>query len=119
MSKQRYGSIINISSVVGQEGNVGQTSYAASKAGMHGITMSAAKELASRNITVNTVAPGFIETDMTTILPQEIRDKYVENIPLRRMGEAKDIANAVAFLASAKAKYITGQILAVNGGMYC
>ncbi len=119
MSKQRHGSIINISSVVGQEGNAGQVNYAASKAGMHGMTMAAAKELASRNITVNTVAPGFIETDMTAALPEEIRKGYENDIPLKRMGTVEDIAHAVAFLASPKAKYITGQILAVNGGMYC
>ncbi len=119
MSKQRHGSIINISSVVGQEGNAGQVNYAASKAGMHGMTMAAAKELASRNITVNTVAPGFIETDMTAALPEDIRKGYENDIPLKRMGTVEDIAHAVAFLASPKAQYITGQILAVNGGMYC
>ncbi len=119
MSKQRFGSIINISSVVGQEGNAGQTNYAASKAGMHGMTMAAAKELAGRNITVNTVAPGFIETDMTASLPENIRKGYEDDIPLKRMGSVEDVAHAVAFLASKKATYITGQILAVNGGMYC
>ncbi len=119
MSKQRTGSIINISSVVGQSGNIGQVNYAAAKAGMHGITMSAAKELAGRNITVNTVAPGFIETDMTANLPEEIRKNYENNIPLKRMGSVDDVAHAVAFLASPKATYITGQIIAVNGGMYC
>ncbi len=119
MSKQRHGSIINISSVVGQEGNAGQVNYAASKAGMHGMTMAAAKELASRNITVNTVAPGFIETDMTAALPEDIRKGYEADIPLKRMGSVEDVAHAVAFLASPKATYITGQILAVNGGMYC
>ncbi len=119
MSKQRHGSIINISSVVGQEGNAGQVNYAASKAGMHGMTMAAAKELASRNITVNTVAPGFIETDMTAALPEDIRKGYENDIPLKRMGSVQDIAHAVAFLASPKSQYITGQILAVNGGMYC
>ncbi len=119
MSKQRHGSIVNISSVVGQEGNAGQVNYAASKAGMHGMTMAAAKELASRNITVNTVAPGFIETDMTAALPEDIRKSYENDIPLKRMGSVEDVAHAVAFLVSNKAKYITGQILAVNGGMYC
>ncbi len=118
MSKQRHGSIINISSVVGQNGNAGQVNYAAAKAGMHGITMAAAKELAARNITVNTVAPGFIETDMTASLPEDIRKKYEDNIPLKRMGSVDEVAHAVAFLASEKARYITGQILAVNGGMY-
>ncbi len=118
MSKQRCGSIVNISSVVGQNGNAGQVNYAAAKAGMHGMTMAAAKELASRNITVNTVAPGFIETDMTAALPEDIRKKYEEAIPLKRMGSVDEVAHAVAFLASEKATYITGQILAVNGGMY-
>ncbi len=119
MSKQRFGRIVNISSVVGQMGNAGQINYAAAKAGMHGMTMSAAKELAGRNITVNAVAPGFIETDMTAQLPDDIRKAYEEAIPLKRMGSVEDVANAVAFLASEKAGYITGQILAVNGGMYC
>ncbi len=119
MSKQRSGSIVNISSVVGQFGNTGQVNYAASKAGMHGMTMSAAKELAGRNITVNTVAPGFIETDMTASLPEEVRKNYEDNIPLKRMGSVEDVANAVVFLTSPKATYITGQIIAVNGGMYC
>ncbi len=119
MSKQRSGSIINISSVVGQFGNTGQLNYAAAKAGMHGMTMSAAKELGGRNITVNTVAPGFIETDMTAGLSDEVRKNYEDNIPLKRMGSVDDIANTVAFLASPKASYITGQIIAVNGGMYC
>ena len=119
MTKQRHGSIINISSVVGQQGNIGQCNYAAAKAGMHGMTMAVAKELASRNITVNTVAPGFIETDMTASLPEEIRAEYEKHIPLKRMGTTEDIAHAVAFLASDKARYITGQLLAVNGGMHC
>ncbi len=119
MSKQRFGRIVNISSVVGQMGNAGQVNYAAAKAGMHGMTMSAAKELAGRNITVNAVAPGFIETDMTAQLPEDIRKAYEEAIPLKRMGSVEDVANAVVFLASEKAGYITGQILAVNGGMYC
>ncbi len=119
MSKQRFGRIINISSVVGQQGNAGQVNYAAAKAGMHGMTMAAAKELASRNITVNTVAPGFITTDMTASLPEEVRKTYEDAIPLKRMGTAEDVAHAVSFLASAKANYITGQILAVNGGMHC
>ncbi len=119
MSKQRFGRIVNISSVVGQMGNAGQVNYAATKAGLHGMTMSAAKELAGRNITVNTVAPGFIETDMTAALPEDVRKAYEEGIPLKRMGSVEDVSNAVVFLASEKAAYITGQILAVNGGMYC
>ena len=119
MSKQRYGRIINISSVVGQMGNAGQVNYSAAKAGLIGMTKSAAKELASRSITVNAVAPGFIETDMTAALSDEARDAYAEAIPLGRLGSAQDVADAVAFLASDKASYITGQILAVNGGLYC
>ena len=119
MSKQRYGRIINISSVVGQMGNAGQVNYSAAKAGLIGMTKSAAKELASRSITVNAVAPGFIETDMTAALSDEARDAYAKAIPLGRLGSAQDVANAVAFLASDKASYITGQILAVNGGLYC
>ena len=119
MIRQRSGRIINISSVVGQMGNAGQLNYAAAKAGLLGMTKSAAKELAGRNITVNAVAPGFIETDMTAGLSNEIRTAYVEHIPLKRFGQASDVAEAVAFLASDKASYITGQVLAVNGGMYC
>ena len=119
MSKQRYGCIINISSVVGQMGNAGQVNYSAAKAGLIGMTKSAAKELASRSITVNAVAPGFIETDMTAALSDEARDAYAKAIPLGRLGSAQDVADAVAFLASDKASYITGQILAVNGGLYC
>ncbi len=119
MSKQRHGKIVNISSVVGQMGNAGQVNYVASKAGLHGMTMAAAKELAGRNITVNTVAPGFIETDMTANLPEDLRKAYEDSIPLKRMGSVDDVANAVVFLSSESAAYITGQILAVNGGMYC
>ncbi|MCL1985036.1 MAG: 3-oxoacyl-[acyl-carrier-protein] reductase [Betaproteobacteria bacterium] len=119
MSKQRGGRIINISSVVGQMGNAGQINYAAAKAGLIGMTKSAAKELAGRNVTVNAVAPGFIETDMTAALSEEVRAAYVEHIPVKRLGQARDVAEAVAFLASDKAGYITGQVLAVNGGMYC
>lgn len=119
MSRQRHGSIVNISSVVGQMGNAGQVNYSAAKAGMLGITKSAAKELASRHITVNAVAPGFIETEMTAALPEDVRKAYEEAIPLKRMGSAQDVADAVAFLVSDKAGYITGQVLAVNGGMYC
>lgn len=119
MSRQRHGRIINISSVVGQMGNAGQINYASAKAGLLGLTKSAAKELAGRNITVNAVAPGFIETDMTASLPDEVKASYAEAIPLKRLGTPADIARAVAFLASPDASYITGQILAVNGGMYC
>jgi len=119
MSRQRSGRIINISSVSGQMGNAGQINYSASKAGLIGMTKSAAKELAARNITVNAVAPGFIETDMTAALSEEIRAAYLQHIPLKRPGQAQDIAEAVAFLASDRASYITGQVLAVNGGMYC
>ena len=118
MAKQRSGRIINISSVVGQMGNAGQVNYCAAKAGLIGMTKSMAKELASRNITVNAVAPGFIETDMTAELTEEVKATYVKGIPLGRLGTAADVAEAVAFLASAKASYITGQVLAVNGGMY-
>lgn len=119
MSRQRHGRIVSISSVVGQMGNAGQVNYSAAKAGLHGLTKSAAKELAGRNITVNAVAPGFIETDMTANLPEDVRKVYEDAIPLKRMGSAQDVADAVAFLVSDKAGYITGQILAVNGGMYC
>ncbi|MDL2279321.1 3-oxoacyl-[acyl-carrier-protein] reductase [Desulfovibrio sp. OttesenSCG-928-G11] len=119
MSRQRFGRIVNISSVVGQMGNAGQCNYSAAKAGLIGLTKSAAKELASRGVTVNAVAPGFIETDMTLALSDDIRGQYLDHIPLKRFGSAEDVAEAVAFLASDKAAYITGQVLAVNGGMYC
>lgn len=119
MSRQRSGRIVNIASVVGQMGNAGQVNYSAAKAGLIGMTKSAAKELAGRNITVNAVAPGFIETDMTEALSDEVRAQYREHIPLKRFGSVQDVAEAVAFLASDKAAYITGQVLAVNGGMYC
>ena len=119
MAKQRKGAIINITSIVGQMGQAGQVNYAASKAGLIGMTKAAAKELASRNITVNAVAPGFIETDMTRELPEALRQEYLANIPLKRFGDVNDVANAVAFLASAEATYISGQVLAVNGGLYC
>lgn len=119
MSRQRHGRIVNISSVVGQMGNAGQVNYAAAKAGLLGMTKSAAKELAGRNITVNAVAPGFIETDMTASLPADVRAAYEAAIPLKRLGTPQDVAEAVAFLSSDKAAYMTGQILAVNGGMYC
>ncbi len=118
MIRQRYGRIINISSVVGQMGNAGQANYAASKAGLIGLTKSAAQELASRGITVNAVAPGFIDTDMTSGLSEEIQNVYMERIPMRRFGQAEDIADTVAFLASENAGYITGQVIGVTGGMY-
>src|ERR1700756_342002 len=117
MTKQRSGRIINISSVIGLMGNAGQTNYAASKAGLIGLTKSLARELASRNITVNAVAPGFIPTDMTTGLSDEIKDTIQSKIPLGKTGTPEDIANAVAFLASAEASYITGQVLCVDGGI--
>jgi len=119
MSKQRSGRIINLGSVVGQMGNAGQINYSASKAGLIGMTKSAAKELAARNITVNAVAPGFVETGMTAALSEEVRAAYLDHIPLKRLGQAHDVAEAVAFLASDKASYITGHVLAVNGGLYC
>jgi 3-oxoacyl-[acyl-carrier protein] reductase len=118
MMKARKGRIINISSVVGSMGNAGQANYAASKAGMEGFSKSLAREIGSRNITVNCVAPGFIATDMTEALPAEQREKLVENVPLKRLGEVADIAAAVAFLAGPGASYITGTTLHVNGGMY-
>lgn len=117
MIKQRSGRIINISSVAGIMGNAGQANYAASKAGLIGLTKSLARELATRNITVNVVAPGFIETDMTDVLSDDVKKGVLPGIPMGRFGGTDDIASAVAFLASPEAKYITGQVLAVDGGM--
>ena len=117
MLKQRYGRIVNLSSVVGLRGNAGQVNYAASKAGVIGMTKSLAKELASRGVTVNAVAPGFIETDMTAALPEAVRTAAQNGIPMSRLGAPEDVAKAVGFLASDDAAYITGQVLAVDGGM--
>jgi 3-oxoacyl-[acyl-carrier protein] reductase len=118
MIKQRGGAIVNLTSVVGETGNAGQVAYSASKAGLIGLTKSVARELASRNIRVNAVSPGLIETDMTSRLSAETRGKMIEEIPLSRLGVAVEIANAVVFLASDEASYITGEVLRVNGGMY-
>jgi len=118
MTKARYGRVVNISSVVGEMGNPGQVNYCASKAGLFGLTKSAARELAKRNITVNAVAPGFIETDMTAVLPEKGREALLQNIPMERLGSVDDVAHAVRFLVSPQAGYITGQVLSVNGGMY-
>lgn len=117
MMKQRYGKIINIASIVGVSGNPGQANYVAAKAGLIGLTKSTAKELATRNILVNAVAPGFITTDMTNILTEEQKDAILSQIPLEKLGEPEDIANVVCFLASDDAKYITGQTIHVDGGM--
>jgi 3-oxoacyl-[acyl-carrier protein] reductase len=117
MIKQRFGRIVNISSIVGIMGNAGQANYVASKAGLVGLTKSAARELASRNITVNAVAPGFIETAMTQNLPEKVREAMLAQIPLNRFGTPVEVAHAVAFLVSDRAAYITGQVMHVNGGM--
>jgi 3-oxoacyl-[acyl-carrier protein] reductase len=118
MVKQRYGRIVNITSVVGEMGNSGQTNYAASKAGIIGFTKAAAREMASRSVTVNAVSPGFIQTDITNNLPEEIRNQYIEKIPLGRFGSPEDVAGVVAFLVSDEASYITGEVVRVNGGIY-
>lgn len=117
MMKARNGKIVNISSVVGISGNAGQTNYSASKAGIIGFTKSLAKEVASRNINVNAIAPGFIKTDMTDVLKDEVKEEISKTIPLKRMGEAKDVANLVKFLVSEESNYITGQVINVDGGM--
>ena len=117
MMKQRQGAIVNIASIVGVMGNAGQANYSASKAGLIGLTKTMARELAPRNITVNAVAPGFIDTEMTRVLDEKIKDKLIEQIPLSRLGLPEDIANSVAFLVSSRSSYITGQVLNINGGM--
>lgn len=118
MFRSRWGRIISIGSVVGSSGNTGQVNYTAAKAGIVGFSKSLAQEIGSRGITVNVVAPGFIDTDMTTALPDMVKDEMMKRIPLRKLGQPEDIANAVAFLASDDAKYITGSTIHVNGGMY-
>lgn len=117
MMRQRYGRIVNLSSVVGLRGNAGQTGYAASKAGILGLTKAAAKELAARSITVNAVAPGFIDTDMTSVLPEKAKEAMLTTIPMGRPGAPEDVARAVAFFAEESAAYLTGQVLCVDGGM--
>jgi 3-oxoacyl-[acyl-carrier protein] reductase len=118
MMKERWGRIINISSIVGETGNPGQANYVASKAGLIGLTKSLAQEIASRNITVNAIAPGFIDTDMTAVLSDQLKQTMLAHIPLKRFGKPEDVAAAVKFLASEEAGYITGAVLNVNGGMY-
>jgi len=118
MMKQKAGTIVNICSVVGETGNAGQAAYSASKAGLIGLTKSVARELASRNIRVNAVSPGFIATDMTSAIPAPAKDKLLDSIPLARLGTSEEVAQAVLFLASDAASYITGEVLKVNGGMY-
>jgi 3-oxoacyl-[acyl-carrier protein] reductase len=118
MMKERWGRIINISSIVGETGNPGQANYVASKAGLIGLTKSLAQEIASRNITVNAIAPGFIDTDMTAALSDQLKQNMLAHIPLKRFGKPEDVAAAVKFLASEEAGYITGAVLNVNGGMY-
>lgn len=118
MSKQRFGSVVNIASIIGERGNAGQTNYAASKGGMIAMSKSFAYEGAPRNVRFNCVTPGFIQTDMTSALKDEIKAEYIKNIPLGRLGDAKEIAQAVAFLLSDHSSYITGEVLKVNGGMY-
>jgi 3-oxoacyl-[acyl-carrier protein] reductase len=118
MMKQRYGKIINIASIVGQMGNFGQANYAASKGGVIAFTKTVARELASRSVTVNAVAPGFIQTAMTDKIPEDIKKKMIEQIPMGKLGTPEDVASAVLFLAGPEADYITGQVLAINGGMY-
>jgi 3-oxoacyl-[acyl-carrier protein] reductase len=118
MMKERWGRIVNIASVVGETGNAGQANYVASKAGLIGLTKTVAQEMGSRGVTVNAVAPGFVDTDMTAVLGAELKEKMLATIPLKRMGTPEDIAAAVRFLCSEEAGYITGHVLNVNGGMY-
>lgn len=118
MSKKRFGAVVNVASIVGEMGNAGQVNYAASKGGMIAMTKSLAKEGASRNVRFNCVTPGFIQTDMTEVLSEEIKQSYINNIPLKRLGDANEVAEAVAFLLSDHASYITGDTLKINGGLY-
>ena len=118
MIKQRSGSMLNIASIIGVIGNIGQANYAASKAGIIGLTKTAAKELALRGINVNAIAPGFIETDMTAVIPQEIKTQILGKIALKRFGQPQEIARVAAFLVSDAASYITGQVISVDGGMF-
>ena len=118
MLKQRFGRIVNIASVVGEMGNAGQINYSSTKAGVIGFTKSAAKEFASRAVTVNAISPGFIQTDINQNIPEEFKKKYMESIPLGRFGETTDISNVVCFLVSDNASYITGEVIRVNGGLY-
>lgn len=119
MLKQRFGRIVNLASVSGQIGNPGQANYSASKAGVIGLTKTAAKELASRGITVNAIAPGFIETDMTAALPEDVREQYLSQIPSGNLGSVEDIAGVCSFFCSPDSAYVTGQVLGVNGGLFC
>ncbi|MDO5046609.1 3-oxoacyl-ACP reductase FabG [Campylobacter sp.] len=118
MSKKRFGAVVNVASIVGEMGNAGQVNYAASKGGMIAMTKSLAKEGASRNVRFNCVTPGFIQTDMTEVLSEEIKQSYINNIPLKRLGDASEVAEAIAFLLSDHASYITGDTLKINGGLY-